>query len=394
MTKLYGDGIHDDTLALQELLDTKNALVELPVPQNFYLISKTLKIHSYQELRLPRYCRIKLAANSNCRMISNADTDNGNEHITISGGIWDYNNLEQEKNPQIFTSNFSSADGTPTAFKPNPTFYDGFSLYFYNVKYLNLKDLTLKDPVTFACTIDTVSYFTIENIVFDFNHGNPYPVNMDGIHINGNCHFGTIRNLKGATYDDLVALNADEGSNGPITHIDIDGLYAERCQTFIRLLTVRNRVEHIHIHNLFGTCFMYGIGLTKYYKGETTGCFDAITLDNINISRGEPVIDPRYPRRGLDTFAMISIESETVTKSLHISDMHRNEKVLAVPTIEIQKNTTVENLTLENCSDTSDMEFPFVKNNGDVGKLYMLNVRSTAGEVWVGNEPKETKAKF
>ena len=55
--------------------------------------------------------------------------------------------------------------------------------------------MTLKDPANFAVTLDSASYFTIENIRFDYNYGNPSAVNMDGIHFNGNCHYGVINNL-------------------------------------------------------------------------------------------------------------------------------------------------------------------------------------------------------
>ncbi len=387
MRTLYGDGINDDTLAIQELLDSKCALIELPVPKACYLISKPLKIHSYQELRLPRYCHIKLAPMANCMMITNANKSNGNENITISGGIWDYNNMEQKENPLMTQTEYLSRNPMPYGIDEEK--YEGLPLHFLNVKNLIIKDLTIKDPITFALTIDTVSYFTIENIIFDFNMGNPYPVNMDGIHVNGNCHFGKIRNIKGATYDDLIALNADEGSNGPITYIDIDGVYADRCQSFIRLLTLRNPVEHIHIHNLYGTCFMYGIGITKWLKGETTGYYDGLVFDNIHISRGEIVEDPEYPRAGADTFAMISAESETIVKSLNISDMYRNERVLATPTIEVEEGCVIDNLVLENCADQSDMKFPLMKNNGEIKKAYIRNVRTNAGEVWLGNEPLE-----
>ncbi len=382
MRKLYGDGIHDDYWAIQERLDTLCPLVELPTPEKYYLISKTLKIHSYQELRLPRYCMIRLTDNANCVMLANADRENGNVHITVSGGIWDYNNLHQQANPLLHDISYLATDDKPMPLGLDPDIYWGWPMHFLRVDNLTVRDLTLKDPVTFACTLDTVKWFTVENIVFDFNHGNPYPVNMDGIHLNGNCHYGTIRNIKGATYDDLIALNSDEGSNGPITHIDIDGLYADRCQTFVRLLTKGNAVEHIHIRNLHGTCFMYGIGITKWYKGNTTGYYNGLVFDSIHISRAEPVVHPDYPRMGLDSFAMLSIESGTFVKSLTVSDMYRHESVLATPTVEVQKDCVIENLTLENCADWSELDFPFMKNDGVIKECHCRNIRTTTGRLW------------
>jgi len=70
-SKLYGDGIHDDTSALQELIDSGICELCLPVPEKFYLISKPLELPSNFKLKLPRYAKVKLAANSNCVMIKN-----------------------------------------------------------------------------------------------------------------------------------------------------------------------------------------------------------------------------------------------------------------------------------------------------------------------------------
>ena len=43
---LYGDGMHDDTAAIQEMIDSGVCEVSLPAPKNFYLISKPLVIPS------------------------------------------------------------------------------------------------------------------------------------------------------------------------------------------------------------------------------------------------------------------------------------------------------------------------------------------------------------
>lgn len=46
--QLYGDGIHDDYPAMQEMLDSLVCEVVLPAPKKCYTISKTLKIHGGQ----------------------------------------------------------------------------------------------------------------------------------------------------------------------------------------------------------------------------------------------------------------------------------------------------------------------------------------------------------
>ena len=231
--RLYGDGIHDDYPAIQEMIDSGGCEVALPVPQKNYLISQTLVLPSNFKLILPRFAEIKLADGANCLMVQNAmvpdyaerlpkglsrraysawyyvneySLDKVTQNIEIQGGIWNFNNMNQHPNPDQCE-------------EPEPYGYTGEGMIFYGVKNIRLSDMTLKDPVHFGILFDRVSYFTIENITFDYNKGNPYAINMDGFHLNGNCHFGTIRNLKGACYDDLVALNAHEGSKGPITNI-------------------------------------------------------------------------------------------------------------------------------------------------------------------------------
>ena len=52
---LYGDGIHDDTAAIQEMIDSGVCEVSLPAPEKCYLISKPLVIPSNFKLKLPRY---------------------------------------------------------------------------------------------------------------------------------------------------------------------------------------------------------------------------------------------------------------------------------------------------------------------------------------------------
>ncbi len=366
---LYGDGIHTDTEAIQELLDNAHGQVILPAPENFYLIDKPLRISSNTELILPAYAIIRLKEMCNCHMLE----CDGAQNVTVRGGIWDYNNLQQLKNPFHF-----SHDAFPA--------YDGQMFMLTNMKNLVLSGITFKDPVTYAVTMDTVSYFTIENIVFDFNRGNPRPMNMDGIHLNGNCHYGTMRNLQGACYDDLVALNADEGSDGPITHISIDGIYCEGCHSAARLLSVKNEVSHIHISNVYGSFYQYCIGITKYYPGKTVGYFDSIVLDNIHAEKS-----PRYGwLHWSEDFALhsyvypiIFMEAEVHVKSLSISELYRVEKCVPVSTVFLGKDGLLENLTVRNAvtENQSGKDMVFFDLQGEVQHQEIVNARAIGCEL-------------
>lgn len=66
---LSGDGVADDTAAIQARLDSGAACVYLPPPKKHHRISKTLRIGSDTELRLDRFSVIRLAPGSDCPMI-------------------------------------------------------------------------------------------------------------------------------------------------------------------------------------------------------------------------------------------------------------------------------------------------------------------------------------
>ena len=370
---LHGDGINDDTDAIQELIDSGVCEIALPVPKNFYLISRPLTIPSNFKLKLPRFARIKLADNSNCVMLQNKmvkelwyyydefspEKDDACHDFEIEGGIWDFNNQNQDPNP-IYLRKFDERH------------YLGHVMLFYNVRNFRLSNLTIKDPANYAVMIDIGSYFTVENITFDFNFGNPIAGNMDGIHLNGNCHYGVIKNLQGACYDDLVALNAHEGSGGDITNIEIDGIFAENCHSAVRILTVNQKIEHITISNVFGTYYQYCIGFTKYYPGEMTGYCDAISLTNIHASKSErlPIQEAHMGNKNYH-FPFIWIQGQIIVKRLSIDHLHRREYNNPVDTIRVDKDAVVDellvyDLTVENHTNGKCEE---IVNLGTIKKM-------------------------
>ena len=390
MYTLYGDGIHDDQPAIQEMIDSGSCEIVLPAPKVCYLISKTLLIPSNFRLVLPRYAEIKLADGSNCLMVRNKgvtkaeirhdwvlidryslEESDANTNFEICGGIWNLNNRGQKGNPMWDES--AGADG-----------YTGFGMLFCNVKNFRLTNMTLKDPVNFAVTLDTASWFTVEDITFDFNYGNPTAVNMDGIHLNGNCHYGTLRNLKGACYDDLVAMNADEGTNGPITNIDVDGIYSTDCHSAVRLLTHKNIVENIHIRNVFGTYYQYCIGLTQCASDFGEGFYDGITLDNIYASKAERL--SVYCKDGGYVFPFIFIQDFMVVKNLKVHTLHRREATTPVETFYVGWKTVVGNLILENITteNNTNERMPLLVNKGEIENLALRDICSGSDTLIMG----------
>lgn len=427
MYTLYGDGVHDDAPAIQEMIDSGVCEVVLPAPKKCYLITKTLWLPSNFRLVLPRFAEIKLADGANCAMVRNkgvykpearlpeeyylraerrmkeriargdkmencsmedahnhvycfnyyvdemsADEADANFNVELCGGIWNANNLGQEPNPQ--RDNVYKVKG-----------FTGKAMIFYNVRNLKITSLTVKDPTNYAICIDRAKYFTVSDIFFDFNYGNPVPVNMDGIHVDGNCHYGTIENLQGACYDDLVALNADEGSFGPITNITVRRLYATDCHSAVRLLTLSSRIENIHISDVYGTYYQYGIGFTRFYIGGREGIFDAISMDNIFISKAERY--DIYQKKGRYVYAPIYVEGKTRIGSLKIDTVHRRETHTAISTVYIGDGADVETLVLTNVSIENQINepMPLLHNDGRIENLYARNLHTDGDEIMTGN---------
>lgn len=377
---LYGDGIHDDYLAIQELLNSGASEIALPVPQTCYCISKTLKIHSNQTLRLPETATIRLLPNSSCLMLTNAEYDA--HDISIIGGIWDYDNIHQAPNPIITkrdeVKKISHFNGDPNHIATHELFgHFGCLMSFSHVTRFSIRNLTLKNPVTFCIRMAYMTYFTVENIKFDQNLGNPRADNMDGIHIDGGCHFGSIRNVQGTCYDDIVALNADDNYDGPISDIQVDGVFGKNSLRGVRLLSIKSLVSRISISNIFGTFYQNCIGLTYFFPPNgVRGKMSHISIRNIYGNNA-----PRIPEYGKGDnshfpFSFIWVDGELDIDFLTIDNLCRNESLSDAETLKICKGANIKTLSLSNILHQNSTGKPLTMflNKGNIGKLYMYNV--------------------
>ncbi len=369
--KLSGDGIHDDTAAIQGLLDTGRSCICLPPPEKYYLISKALVIHSNQELRLDKFTVIRLAPGADCVMITNDDHDGGNHHIALTGGIWDMANTEQSPNPLL------GRIRSPEKYRPEH--YLGVLMRFVNVSHFSMQSLTLRNPVTFSVQFAKLTHFTITDITFEQTSWNPSPNNMDGLHFDGGCRFGKLTNLRGDAHDDLVALNADDAviespCFGPIGDIEIDGIFAENCHSAVRLLSAGSLMNNISIRNIHGTFYRYAIGFTQHApKTGGRGRFEAITLENLFIAK---CAAPPETRTKPPPFPLIFCENMVDIENLNISNVHRDENYSTLPLMLIQEGARINTLCWENSSarNRGPEELEVLVNYGEIGHLSMRNI--------------------
>ena len=428
--RLYGDGVHDDTDALQALLDTRVGLVAPPAPKAHYLISRTLVVHSGQELRFDRWTRIVLAPRSNCLMLRNErQAGDPDRRISLVGGIWDYNNLAQAPNHAMIGARPEHPEDAgkvyncgpqckrmllPADYPADPAFgramlrselgnvpyhperYCGVVMRFVGVRDLRVQGITLKDPVTYGAQFARVEDFAIDDVTFDYNKGNPSPDNMDGVHFDGYCRRGRITNLFGTCYDDLLALNADDGYRespimGPIEDIVVDGIFSEGCHSAARILTTGSPIRNITIRNVHGSFYRYAVGFTHFFpERKVPGLFENITLEDFHICRCPlppedfHFIGDMHGDKPL-FWGLIWCEGSggSIMRNLTLSRLHRVETYRTVPTIDIDPGFTLEGLSIRDCSMENHLpdSLPFMRCRGTVRDLSVdgLRLRSVPG---------------
>lgn len=361
----------DITEYMQDKLNETNTFV-LEKEGIFYL-SDVVKIPSNTYIRLGSNTTIKLANNINKVFFENSDPTNGNENIHIEGGIWDGN-------------------------KDNQAF-DTTKLYgifrFAGVTKLYLGNLTIKDPVAFGTQFCRITNYLIENIIFDIATTR---INQDGIHLGGECYHGRIRNIRGNTGDDMIALNADDYVewrfcndvyetqmiNGAIVDLEVDGVQADNGYRAMRLLSGTSFMDDIKINNVSGG-FDFGIliGRWKATGWQTViqgdGNIGRIQLSHLSFTTNDSVVlidgnseyyqisDLSFDYSGrTTTMPIIEVQSNDITvKHMNIRDMYLKNTPTS-STKPLVNNGIINDLIFDNfISDTVQT----IQNNGTITKF-------------------------
>ncbi len=263
------DGRSECSKAFQAAIDEAQRQGKvLYIPQGVYIVSHTLRLPSDFSLIAHPNARVKLDGERRKHrgdyLLTNADPENGNCNISITGGVWDGNNQGpgNAKPEDIFEENA----------------YSGAALNFAGVDGLILRDLIVANSVTYNIRICRTEHFTIENIGFLSD----VPAhNQDGIHFNGHVRHGVVRNIralsKGQTNDDLIAFNADDSMErcenvgmvrGPIEDVLVEDIFAEDCHTILRFLSTEAPIRNVTVRNIYGgyRCYAINIDGARYCR--------------------------------------------------------------------------------------------------------------------------------
>lgn len=334
-----GDGVNDDTQAIQKCLNENNNVL---FNDGIFLITDTLNLKSNHNI---------LGANATIKSITDDVIGLCGKNVSniIIDGL-------------TFKCNDVGDGGLLNAVK---------IYYADNIIIRNLDVSTCK----FGIFVHNITNFTIENILFNQIRTDSYS-NKDGIHINGNSHYGYIKNIKGTTDDDMIALNADEVTwcFGDITNITIDGVYTINNQEYgvkdstyqgIKLLALESKIDNINITNC-------------YIKSDNQECFKIMGYGDVIGNFGRINITNSY-------FYRTSKDSQDIPVGL-ISNANIEE--LTIQNVNFEKHTPYGNFikTTETCdinnfvvdnvrfNNLSDAPFILMYLYGNFDKVSITNI--------------------
>jgi len=272
---VYKGGGTDDTEVLQAILDQAPRLGRLHlVLDGAALISKPLRIHSNTTIECPdKSCGLFLADGSNCSVLSNANFDTEtiqDRNITILGGVYNNNSPGQVhhregEEVENFISNWV------------------FALEFYGVEDFVMRDATIANQCTFAMLMANWKHVTMENIHIDRRERADYQ-NQDGLHFWGPGRFLTLKNIRGNSGDDFLALAPDEHDfKSSIEDVLIQGVHLEEADQGIRLLVRgEGKLDRVIIRDVTGTYRSYGFIVNPWFEGKG-GHYGNIIFDTVDL---------------------------------------------------------------------------------------------------------------
>ncbi len=286
---LTGGGT-DDTAALQAVLDRAPALGGVHLIVDGAARVTGLTVYGNTTIACPNQsCGFYLADGADRAILRNAHPSDGeilDRNITLTGGTYNGNAAHQVHH----TDDNWMVTG----------------MDFFGVEHLSVRHVIIRDQRTFAVFVSNFRHVFMEDVrvlldaIIQFG-------NQDGLHFCGPGRFLTLRDIQGTSWDDFIALNADDGhtyytetgelaakdwphvSFGPITDVLIDGVTLDGAAQGIRFLSRTSLIDRVIVRNVIGTYTSFGFFMDPFW--EKGGNFGTITIENVDLRALSPNFD-------------------------------------------------------------------------------------------------------
>ena len=350
---LYGNGTHDDTSALQALLD-RRGIVTVDRPGT-YLVTRTLIIHSDTRFVLSPGAKLLAAPRSRCALIENEHFAGGgrDENIEIVGGVWDGSCDEMGLDAAYEAMHRLDDPYSPGLFK-------GKLIRFAHVDRISLEKMTVRNPVSYGVQIADAYGFVVRDIFFDYNW---HFGTTDGIHINGPARDGVIENLCGTTNDDLVSLTTYDEPHAEVTLGAIENVYIHNltaCNGYsgVRLLSGEDHpLRAVRIDGLYGTYRHHAVVISNHNRRPGKCWFDDLVIENVFASKSATPLGEGCHltwERNADSDAFFYFGTDAICGRVTMRNIHRHqEKSTLSPLFRFDGTCKIDRLLLDNVDQTA-----------------------------------------
>jgi hypothetical protein len=191
------------TAAFQQRIDTTKRL-EIPARDEPYYLDGPLVLPTGSTVVAEPAAEIRLVPGVNTCLIRNVNlvgfadrpvpSDSQPDHdITIEGGIWTTTTATTADAPRGNVFGRSNRD--------RPVHGAHGVILLHNVRGVRIRNVTVRESRPFGVHLGNVQDFVVDGLLLDHTY-------RDGVHVSGPAADGLIRNVRGTSQDDPVALTA------------------------------------------------------------------------------------------------------------------------------------------------------------------------------------------
>jgi len=265
------DGVRVWDAALRQAM-SEHAVVTFP--KGDYPFAGTILLASNHRLEASPDATIGHAPTFDGILVRNVP---GATNICLSGGTW-YDHARDK----VKYGNYRSTVG------------DNSQMFrFLNCQQLTFRDLAVSNAPTFSFQAGGVTNLHVENI-------HVIRGGADGIHLNGGIRNAFVRNVRGDTCDDIVALNAwdwpkSTECHGPSEYVlidDVQGSYGALRLLPGRIGPLDCSIRHVVIRNCRGLCGVK-MSFQGFQKpGQTMGHLSDIHFTDLELDLRKSYTEP------------------------------------------------------------------------------------------------------
>ena len=218
-------------------------------------------------------------------------------NISLTGGTYNHNNKGQQHHVPLTDEKYRfGIKGISDDMGDSRLVV---AMEFFGVENLLIRDITIKNQRSWIMMCVNFKHVLIENVFIDLPDwvGSQ---NQDGFHFWGPGQFLTLKNIRGRSGDDFIALGPDEHDLvSSITDVLIDGIYLDNADQGIRMLSrAKGRLDRVTVRNVTGTYRSYGFFINPWFPGDGFGNYGHILFENIDLRP----LDHVYPYRTATLF--------------------------------------------------------------------------------------------